>query len=116
MSSLDSLFTMVHARFHDAFGEPHNVEGGGEQWTLEPAAKYSSAIHVLLNGTPQNPGVWVFDPHDPLNGVVNTPIAEARQIGDIISLIQERLNFANRERDNSIPMRPAPRGDLRRTG
>jgi hypothetical protein len=101
MSSLESLYNIVHARFRDAFGQPHNVQGGGEQWTLEPSPKYRSAIHVLLNGTPAKPGVWVFDPHDPKTGVENTPIVEPRQIGDIISLIQQRLNFASGKRDKA---------------
>lgn len=103
MSPLDSLYTIVCTRFREAFGQPHNVLGGGEQWTLEPTARYESAIHVLLNGTPASPGIWVFDPHDHQTGVENTPIEEERQIADLINLIQQRLNFANRVRDNRSP-------------
>ena len=100
MSPEESLYTVVHARFHEAFGEPNNVLGGGKQWTLHPAEQFRNEIHVLLNGSPGRPGVWVFDPHDSKNGVENTRIVEPRQIGDLIALIQERLDFANRKCDN----------------
>jgi hypothetical protein len=95
MSSQDSLYSLVHAEFNQAFGPPHNVLGGGEQWTLTPDRRFGIAIHVLLNGTPDRPGVWVFDPHDHKTGIVNTPIEEARQIGELITLIQQRMDFAD---------------------
>jgi len=95
MSSRDSLYTVVHTLFHEAFGQPHAMEGGGQQWTLRPKPQYSCEIHVLLNGTAEQPGVWIFDPYDPKNGVENTPIVESRQIGELITLIQGRLNLAN---------------------
>ncbi|MCI0363803.1 MAG: hypothetical protein L0219_07970 [Phycisphaerales bacterium] len=91
----ESLHAFVHARFHEAFGVPHNVEGRGEQWTLKPAAMHSSAIHVVLNGTRKGPAVWVFDPHESQTGIVNTAIAQPRQIDELINLIQQRLNMAN---------------------
>jgi hypothetical protein len=118
MSYPDSLYDVVHAQFHEAFGQPHNVQGGGEQWTLEPTIKYRNSIHVVLNGTPDRPGVWIFDPHDHHNGVENTPIVEHRDIGDLIKLIQGRLDFANRGRGKSpSPAPPEPRGtDVSRTG
>ena len=108
MTPLDSLYTLVHACFHEAFGPPQDVQGGGEQWTLHPAARYRSQIHLLLNGTPNRPGIWVFDPHDPKNGVENTPIVNRRQIGELITLIQSRLDFANLERDLHHPLPPTP--------
>jgi len=100
MSSQDSLYTLVHARFHEAFGKPHHVEGGGEQWTLRPTVAYTSAIHLLLNGTPDKPGVWIFDPHDSTNGVENTHIAEQRQIDHLVQGIEGRLQHANRAEKN----------------
>jgi len=103
MPPTDPLYTIVHACFYEAFGKPQNVEGGGEQWTLQPVTQYRSQIHVLLNGTPDNPGVWVFDPHDSKNGVQNTRIVDRRQIAELIKLIQGRLNFANLERDLKNP-------------
>lgn len=103
MPPQDSLYTVVHAHFHEAFGLPHQLQGGGEQWTLQPASDFRSAIHVLLNGTPDRPGVWVFDPHDPKHGVENTAIVEARQISNLISLIQQRLDFADRRPDLRHP-------------
>ena len=98
MSPSSSLYALVHSSFHEAFGQPHNLAGGGEQWTLQPAREFGSPIHVLLNGTPQRPGVWVFDPHDADTGVENTLITQSRQISEIISLIQARLDFANHPR------------------
>jgi hypothetical protein len=106
MSSPESLYSVVHARFHQAFGTPHHVEGGGEQWTLQPTPQHSGSIHVLLNGAPWQPGVWVFDPHDGPTGVENTLIVQEGQIGDLIHLIQRRLHHANRERDNSTTSHP----------
>jgi hypothetical protein len=108
MPPQDSLYTIVHTQFHQAFGPPQSVQGGGEQWTLNPFTKYRNRIHVLLNGTPDKPGVWIFDPHDSKNGVQNTPIVEQRQIGDLIALIQERLDFANLQRDLHHPRPPSP--------
>jgi hypothetical protein len=110
MSSDDSLYTVVHARFHEAFGTPHAVEGGGEQWTLQPTRMHSGGIHVLLNGSPWKPGVWIFDPHDRATGVENTLIVKERQIGGLIHLIQRRLRHANRERDNSAPQPAVTKG------
>jgi len=98
MSSRDSLYAVVHALFHEAFGQPHNLQGGGEQWTLQSDQSNTNAIHVVLNGTPDRPGVWVFDPHDGCNGVENTPIAEQREISDLIRHIQKRLNSVNEGR------------------
>ena len=98
MSSQDSLYDVVHTQFREAFGQPHNVLAGGEQWSIKPNSEFGLAIHVLLNGTPDKPGVWVFDPHDHKTGIVNTPINEARQIGELIALIQQRMDFANRGR------------------
>lgn len=93
MPSLDSLYTVVHSRFHDAFGKPHAIEGGGEQWSLFPAKKWDVAVHVLLNGSPWSPGVWVFDPHDSSHeGVENTLITDERQIDDLVERIRQRLD------------------------
>jgi hypothetical protein len=93
MPSLDSLYTVVHSRFHDAFGKPHAVEGGGEQWTLFPAQTSKLGIHVLLNGSPWSPGVWVFDPHDAAGtGVENTLISDNNQIDDLVQRIWQRLD------------------------
>ena len=84
--------------------------GGGEQWTLIPVTKYRSAIHVLLNGTRDKPGVWVFDPHDEKAGVENIPIVDRREIGDLIKLIQQRLDFANQAREKKLLPPKTPSG------
>ena len=110
MPPTDTLYTIVHAHFHEAFGQPHNLQGGGEQWTLHPAERYRSQIHVLLNGTPDKPGIWIFDPHDSKNGVVNIPIVERRQIGELVKLIQGRLDFANLKPGLHHPQPPSPPG------
>ena len=101
MSSQNSLYRLVHAQFHEAFGQPHALQGGGEQWTLPPDPKHKNGIHVLLNGTRDQPGVWIFDPHDQHNGIQNTPITQQRQISELITLIQERLKHADRQRDDT---------------
>jgi hypothetical protein len=104
-SSKESLHAFVHAQFREAFGTPLNVEGGGEQWTLTPNAAYSSAIHVVLNGTRQGPGVWVFDPFDPKDGVENSLVKEPRDVSELINLIQLRLSMATRPK---LPHLSAP--------
>ena len=97
MSDSNALYSLVHARFREAFGPPQKMQGDGEQWTLKPDRKYANTIHVLLNGTRDGPGVWIFDPHDPVNGVKNTPIKNPRQIGELITLIQSRLDMASND-------------------
>lgn len=98
MPPLDTLYTIVHTRFHDAFGKPHAIEGGGEQWSLFPAKNWDVAVHVLLNGSPWSPGVWVFDPHDAsIEGVENTLITDERQIDDLVEGIRRRLDRTRME-------------------
>ena len=97
MSEQHPLYTLVHARFREAFGPPQKTQHDGEQWTLRPNRQYANSIHVLLNGTPDGPGVWVFDPHDRANGVQNTPIKTSRQISELITLIQSRLDAATND-------------------
>ena len=76
-------------------GPPHHVEGGGQQWTLESSRPHPSVIHVLLNGTPSGPNVWIFDPADSINGVVTTSVMQERQVHELIDLILLRLNMAH---------------------
>ena len=106
MSPQDSLYEIVHAQFREAFGQPQALLSGGEQWTLQPSPEFKSSIHVLLNGSPERPGVWVFDPHNRSNGVQNTPITDRRQVSELITLIQGRINFgANRKQGDTTPPR-----------
>jgi hypothetical protein len=91
MSQRKSLHQITQARFHKAFGKPQNVGGRGEQWTLRPSGDYKAEIHVLLNGAPDLPAVWVFDPHV-ANSVMNTCIVQQSQIADIIKLIQSQVS------------------------
>ena len=91
MSNTFELNVFVHSRFREIFGKPHRSEGQGEQWTLKPPATSGSTIHVFLNGTPAGPGVWIFDPNQPGDSVLNVPITKKAQVDEVISQIHDRV-------------------------
>lgn len=89
MSPEFNLDSLVHARFREAFGEPRTALGRGEHWSLR--TDHAVDIHVTLNGAAGQPGVWVFDPNDHDDGIVNTLIGHEDQIEVIINQIHERV-------------------------
>lgn len=97
MSGTDNMDALVHARFHEAFGEPQNEIGKGEHWALKPASD-AIDIHVMVNGTTTGPSVWVFDPNDQDDGIVNTSIGHEDEIEVIINRIRERVARADLRR------------------
>ena len=94
MSNTFELNVFVHARFREVFGKPHRSEGSGEQWTFRPPNTVGSVIHVFLHGTPAGPGVWIFDPNQPDDSVLNVSITEKAQADEVINLIHERVQRA----------------------
>ena len=94
MSTASDLNAFVHARFREVFGKPHRSEGEGEQWMFKPQATFRSVIHVFLNGNPAGLGIWIFDPNDHGNAVLNTPITHKGQVDELISQIHERVKRA----------------------
>ena len=97
MSFQSPLHEFLHNRFKEAFGEPHRVVDGDEQWSLKPHA-FAADIHVLVNGSGGHPLVWVFDPHDPNDGVSHTTISDQSQVAGLIQRIEDRVKYATRPR------------------
>jgi hypothetical protein len=98
-----ALHNVVHKRFREVFGEPQSVLGREDHWSFKPTVPYSAAINVLVNGTAELPAIWVFDPHQPDDGVLRVAIKDEQMIEDIISKIQERIRRASRDE----PKRPS---------
>ena len=88
--AMSDLHNLVVQKFQEAFGEPHRIAGDERQWSLRALA-YISAVNVLVNGTPERPMVWVFDPHDPGNGIFNVAITTEAQIDQTIQMINTRV-------------------------
>jgi len=90
---------LVHAKFREAFGEPISSLGGGEQWSIETFST-RSPIHVLVNGCPSGPSVWVFDPTHPVRekAASHVMIAREAELTAIIENIRARVAWS-RERD-----------------
>jgi hypothetical protein len=97
---MDSLHDAVFEKFRRALGEPHKVVGSDYHWALRPLA-YIAAINVLLNGGSAgrgDPVVWVFDPHDPRDGVTNERIRHESEAEEMLEQILERVKTAGRRR------------------
>lgn len=86
------LHSIVLQRFQGAFGEPHRVAGDERQWSLRSLA-YIAAVNVLLVGNAERPVVWVFDPHDPTDGISSVTIQSEGQIASVIDSIEERVKL-----------------------
>ena len=104
MSPALDLNDQIHARFHEAFGEPTHSLGPAEQWSLEPSP---GAMHIMLflNGTVEATAVWMLDPYDLLHEVETASIVNAKQIDRVIARIQERVERAGQRlrMDNEAP-------------
>jgi hypothetical protein len=85
-----SLHALVLSKFREAFGEPDNVVNSDSHWSLRRLS-YQAAVHVLLNGAKAEPIVWVFDPHDPTDGVFHTHVRAESEIDQLIQWITQRV-------------------------
>ncbi|HVZ94737.1 MAG TPA: hypothetical protein VG797_09525 [Phycisphaerales bacterium] len=95
MSELSPLHPIVYEKFRLAFGDPHRAEGKDRHWGLR-ALNYIAAINVLVNGSSEHPVVWVFDPHDPKDGVSSCRIRSEAEIDPLIKRIEERVRSVGR--------------------
>jgi hypothetical protein len=93
MSELTPLHESVRSRFVAAFGEPHRTLGRDWQWSMRPLS-YVAAVNVLVNGGRDVPAVWIFDPHDPSDGVTSVSIDSEAEIGPLIAKIEHRVRHA----------------------
>lgn len=90
---ISPLHTAIHAKFRVAFGEPSRIIDHNLNWSLRTLS-YISAVNVLSDGSAQSPVVWVFDPHDPSNGVSSTIIKHESEIDPLIEKIVQRVKRA----------------------
>jgi hypothetical protein len=93
MSHISPLHESVHKRLVVDFGPPHNQLGKDHQWTLFPAPRLAS-IHVLVNGSVEQPAMWVFDPHTENDGIFCAYIRDADHLEEIIQMIHARVKAA----------------------
>jgi hypothetical protein len=97
------LHAILLKSFTEAFGEPHKVAENERQWSLR-ALNYIAALNVLVSPGASHrdatPVVWIFDPHDPSNGISNTLVTREEDVAPLIEKIKARV------RERSQP--PAP--------
>lgn len=98
------LHAYVHSRFREAFGLPNNTIQKDDHWALQTVI-VNRPINVLVNGTPDTPACWVFDPHEVNNQVFSTSLATEDQVDSVIVLIQEKVERAGQTtaKDGSAP-------------
>jgi hypothetical protein len=89
-----ALHQHVHQRFRELFGEPDNTLGRDDHWSLKPDGPKRASINVLVNGTVENPAIWVFDPHSKNDGVMRQLISHESELEEIIKLIHDRVRRA----------------------
>jgi hypothetical protein len=76
--------------FVGAFGAPHRKEGRDLQWSLR-RLRYVAAVNVVLSVDREPYEVWVFNPHDPSNGVYSRTIKNESDIAPIIQMIKQNV-------------------------
>ncbi len=91
--SSSQLHALVHERFLAAFGPPDSSLGRDDHWSLKPSSS-TLRINVLVNGTANNPAVWVFDPNDNRDGVLRTIITDEDTLNKLVATIQQRIDQA----------------------
>jgi hypothetical protein len=81
-------------RFREAFGQPSTTVGQDDHWKFQ-ASPSVMPINLLLNGTLDDAVVWLFDPHEPGDGVVAVTITREDQVAPLIREIRERVERAS---------------------
>lgn len=90
---LSPLSETVLGKLRNAFGEPTRIVGMDRHWALRRLS-YVSAVNLLLVCGEERPVLWVFDPHDPTNGVHHDTIRGETEIDGLIAQIQGRVRRA----------------------
>ncbi len=93
MSDSLTLYESVHARFRQEFGPPLHTLGKDDNWCLRISPKAQS-IKLLLNGSREEPALWVFDPH-PEDEVFRQLITHTDQLDAVIDNIRARVRRAS---------------------
>ena len=86
---IHELHLAVRARFREVFGDPHHTLGHDDHWRLE--SNKTLSLNVLVNGSPEKPAVWVFEPQNRDDGVFSHLISSHEEIEAAINRIQLRL-------------------------
>jgi hypothetical protein len=81
-------------RFRAAFGEPDNTLGTDCHWGLRPRPDLD-CINVLLNGSLEEPALWVFDPHAKSDGMMKAFFTSLDHVDALIRQIQGRVAHAS---------------------
>ena len=71
--------------------QPKRRFGHDVQWQLD--CEGNVALNVLVNGSAEQPSVWVFAAHDALTGVFGKAIMTKDDVPEIIRHIQKRLDL-----------------------
>jgi hypothetical protein len=95
MSELSLMHGIAVEKFRRAFGEPTRIEGKDLCWGLRPFS-YVAAINVVLNGGKDRPVVWIFNPHEPTDGIWSATIENDSEIDTIIKRIEDTVRTAGR--------------------
>ena len=61
VAARSALHKFVHDRFCELFGDPDSSLGRDDHWSLRPEGPYQSSINVLVNGTAEQPAIWIFE-------------------------------------------------------
>ena len=97
MSEAAVLCSTVREKFTVAFGEPNHRIGNRLLWSLKPHPG-ANAINILLSCA-EPVTVWVFDPHDAVNGIYYRSIKTGADQEAVIATIKVRLRRTGRGQD-----------------
>ena len=85
------LHLAVRARFLEVFGDPHHSMGHDDNWHLQSCNTLT--LNVLVNGSPEKPMVWLFEPQKRDDGVSSRFMNSLDDIDVMIVSIQQRLKL-----------------------
>ena len=94
MAARSALHKFVHDRFCELFGDPDSSLGRDDHWSLRPEGPYRSCINLLVNGTAEQPAIWIFDPHSRNDGVFRASVKNEDDLHKVIRQIEHRLERA----------------------
>jgi len=93
MPAKSPLHQHILDRCRETFGEPSTTLARDDHWSLKPASDVP-AINFMVNGTSDQPAIWVFDPHDRMNPVVCFGITSEAYLEEVLGIIRKRVQLA----------------------